>query len=487
LTFEEYQQHDAVGLAEIVRKREARPEELLDAALRRAESVNPALNAIVRTLEQEARRTVASDALSGPLAGVPFLLKDISAQLKGVPTSAGSRLFADQPAADDSAIVRAYKEAGLVIFGKTNTPEFGLAATTEPVLFGPTHNPWDLQRTPGGSSGGSAAAVAACIVPAAHASDGGGSIRIPASCCGLFGLKPSRGRVSMAPVGEGWGGLSVQHVLTRSVRDSATLLDIACQPQAGDPYWLAPPPRPFAEQARQPVGRLRIGFSAQALIWGKLDPQCLRALDAAAALCESLGHEVEQIDLPGDFQAMAAAVNVVVGANVAAMLDREGARRGAPIREEEVERLSWSISQEGGRTTAAQYAGAMQTIHAMGRTIGAVFVRRDVVILSTLGKPPLPLGVMDTNAADLSGYGEELYSFMPNTQPFNVSGSPAMSVPLAWSDEGLPIGVQFAGRMGDEATLLGLATQLEEAQPWSSRRPDLEPGQGRGLASGGPR
>ncbi len=473
MTPDEYKSHDAVALADLVRKGEVKPDELLDAALARAAAINPALNAVVRPLEDEARRTLKANSPSGPLAGVPFLLKDITAQMKGQPTSAGSRLFVDQPAADDSAIVTAYRGAGLVIFGKSNTPEFGLAATTEPVLFGPTRNPWNLARTPGGSSGGSAAAVAAGILPAAHASDGGGSIRIPASCCGLFGLKPSRGRVSMAPGGEGWGGLSVQHALTRSVRDSAVLLDIACQPQLGDPYFLAPPARSFAEEAGLPPPRLRIGVSSQALIWGKLDPQCLRAVEQATALCESLGHQVEEVVLPGDFQVMAAAVNVVVGASVNAMLDREAARRGAPIRQEEVEALSWNVAQEGGKTTAAQYAAAMQAIHAVGRTLSGVFARHDVVMLSTLGKPPLPLGVMDTNAADLSGYGEELYSFMPNTQPFNVAGAPAMSVPLSWSDDGLPIGVQFAARLGEEATLLRLAAQLEAAQPWADRWPDL--------------
>ncbi len=471
MTPKEYQSHDAVGLAELVRTREVQPSELLDAALARAEAVNPALNAIVRTLETEARATIAAGVGEGPLAGVPFLLKDISAQMKGVPTSAGSRLFVDQPAGEDSAIVTAYRRAGLVIFGKTNTPEFGLAATTEPVLFGPTRNPWDVSRSSGGSSGGSAAAVAAGIVPAAHASDGGGSIRIPAACCGLVGLKPSRGRVSMAPGGEGWGGLSVQHVVTRSVRDSATLLDIACAPQTGDPYFLAPPARPFAQEAGTPPGKLRIALSRQALIWGALDPQCVRALEDAAALCRSLGHEVEDCVLPGDFQAMAAAVNVVVGANVAAMLDREGERRGSPIGESEIERLSWTVCQGGRESSGAQYAAAMVTIHQVGRTLSSAFDRYDAVLLSTLGRLPQPLGTLDTNAADLSGYAETLYTFMPNTQPFNVSGSPAISLPLGTSVEGLPIGVQLAARGGDEATLIRLAAQIETAQPWANRWP----------------
>ncbi|MGH7011686.1 MAG: amidase, partial [Caulobacteraceae bacterium] len=404
-----------------------------------------------------------------PLHGVPFLLKDISARMRGAPTSAGSRLFVDTIADEDSAVVAAYRRAGLVIFGKTNTPELGLAATTEPVLFGATRNPWDPDRTPGGSSGGSAAAVAAGIVPAAHASDGGGSIRTPASCCGLFGLKPSRGRVSMAPAGEGWGGLSVQHAVTRSVRDSATLLDIACRPQLGDPYWACPPSEPFAAQVGRDPAPLRIGFTTAALTWGTLDPECVRVVQEAAALCESLGHQVEEVALPGDFQKMAIAVNTVVAASATTTLDQEAERRGSPIREDEVEMLTWSMYQEGKRWTAVQFVAAMQILHGFARTFARVFEDLDVVILSTLGSPPVPLGWMNTNA-DLSGYGERLYSFMPNTQPFNVGGLPAASIPLGLSGQGLPIGVQFAVDHGQDGRLLSLAGQLERACPWAGRR-----------------
>jgi len=473
MTFEEYAQYDAVGLAELIAKKDVSASELLDAAIARMEAVNPAVNAVVRNLEGEARQTIKNGAPNGSLAGVPFLLKDIGAMMKGVVTSYGSRVFSELPAEDDSAIVTAYRNAGLVIFGKTNTPEFGLAATTEPVLFGPSRNPWNTGRTTGGSSGGAAAAVAAGIVPAAHASDGGGSIRTPASCCGLFGLKPSRGRVSMAPQGEGWGGLGVQHVITRSVRDSAALLDIECRPQPGDPYFIAPPERPFIEEAGRDPGQLRIGFTTAALTWGTSDPQCVRAVRETAALCEQLGHHVEEVTPAANYQMMAAAVNIVVGSNISAVLDREAERRGAPIRQDEVEALTWLVYQEGKKATAVKYADAMHIIHGFARTFTRAFANCDVILMSTNCRVPYPLGFMDTNAADLTDYGERLYNFMPNTQPFNVAGLPAASMPLGWSDDGLPIGLQFAAKMGDEATLFRLGAQIEQARPWKDKRPTL--------------
>jgi Asp-tRNA(Asn)/Glu-tRNA(Gln) amidotransferase A subunit family amidase len=341
-------------------------------------------------------------------------------------------------------------------------------------MFGATHNPWNLARTPGGSSGGSAAAVAAGIVPAAHASDGGGSIRTPASCCGVFGMKPSRGRVSLAPFsGEGWGGLSQQHVVTRSVRDSALLLDIASVPQLGDPYWAPPPQRPFVEEAGRDAGKLRIGFTTAALTFGKLEASIVSAVKDTAKLLESLGHDVEELPtLPGDFIAMAQAVNVGVQGSVCSSLQREADRRGKPITLDDVEVLTMLMYEEGQKNTAIAYANAIQAIHAAGRQISSIFGRFDVVMLSTLAQLPVPLGYMNTNAQDLSGYAEKLYGFMPNTQPFNVTGSPAMSVPLAWSDDGLPIGIMFASRNGDEATLFRLAGQLEKARPWANKRPD---------------
>ena len=473
MNFDDYQIYDAVGLAELVRRREVTPAELLAAAQSRTDAVNPIINAVIRRLETEAERMIEDCAPDAPLAGVPFLLKDLTARMRGVPTAAGSRLFADEPCEADSAIVAAYRQAGLIIFGKTNTPEFGLACTTEPSLYGPTRNPWNPQHIAGGSSGGSAAAVAAGIVPAAHASDGGGSIRIPASCCGLFGLKPSRGRVSMAPGGEGWGSLSAQHVVSRSVRDSAILLDIACQPQVGDPYYLAAPTEPFASQVQGAPGKLRIGVTKQALMYGSLHPDCARAVDETAALCAQLGHEVEEVVVSEDFIEMAMAVNVLVSSSVAEMIEVEIERRGRPLEQGEIETLSRSMLEEGGKVRGAQFVGSLKTVHAFGRRLARLFERIDVLLLSTLAHPPPLLRYMDANAPDLTGYGERLYGFMPNTQPFNVSGLPAASVPLGWSTEGLPVGVQIAAGHGREGLLLQLAAQLEVARPWRDRRQAL--------------
>jgi Asp-tRNA(Asn)/Glu-tRNA(Gln) amidotransferase A subunit family amidase len=468
MDFQEYRRHDAVGLAALVARREVSAADLLDAASSRAAEVNPQINAVTSDLTDRARREEpASGAL---LAGVPFLLKDLGATLTGTVTSGGSRLFARDRAEADSALVRLYRGAGLAIFGKTNTPEFGLWPVTEGDFLGVCRNPWDLSRTPGGSSGGAAAAVAAGIVPAAHASDGGGSIRTPASCCALFGLKPSRGRVSFAPQGEGWAGASVQHAVTRSVRDSAVLLDIACAPQLGDPCFLPRPERPFAEEVGRAPGALRIAFTTDALQAPALDPECAQAVRDTARLLESLGHRVEEAKVPGDFPAMEAAAGLVIAASVAATLDAEAERRGRPIAEGEVEPLTFATYRRGQTVSGGAYVRALATLHAFGRACQALFETYDVLLLSTLGSPPVPIGSI---TEDVRLIGERLFAFMPNTQAFNNTGQPAMTVPLAWSASGLPIGLQFVGRTGDEATLFRLAGQLEEARPWFDRLPPL--------------
>lgn len=466
MDFEEYRKHDAVGLAGLVSKGEVSPAELLDTAVERMAQVNPALNAVTLDLTENARHDVSRHIWSGPLAGVPFLLKDLGAQLEGTATSAGSAVFKDAIAPADSAIVTAYKQAGLVTFGKTNTPEFGLMPVTEPALLGPCRNPWDTGRTPGGSSGGAASAVAAGIVPAAHASDGGGSIRTPASACGLFGMKPSRGRVSFAPVGEGWGGASIQHAVTRSVRDSAVLLDIVCQPQPGDPYFLAPPERAFAEEVRREPGKLTIGYTTAALASPALDPECAAAVLDAAKLCEDLGHLVEEVHVPGDLAAMQQGAGDVIAASIAATLDAEGERRGWPVAEGDVEFLTWAMYQRGKQVPGSTYVRGLAAIHAYGRAVAGLFQRYDVLLLSTLGSPAIPVGHLTENIRE---YTQRLFAFMPNTQAFNNTGQPAMTVPLVWSQGGLPIGIQFVGRMGEEALLFRLAGQLEQARPWFDR------------------
>jgi len=359
------------------------------------------------------------------------------------------------------------------MFGKTNTPEFGLQPVTEPSAFGATRNPWNLDRTPGGSSGGSSAAVAAGIVPAAQASDGGGSIRIPASCAGLVGLKPSRGRVSMAPGGEGWGGMSVIHALSRSVRDSAALLDISCIPQAGDPYFLSPPERPYLDEVRRDPGKLRIAYNRGALLTGAPETEVSFAVDAAAKLLASLGHDVEEVQLPFEFGAASAAGGVCVSTATAVYIDAEGERRGRPVQEGEVEALTWRLYEQGKRHTSSDFARAVAFIHRFGRALGEFMQGYDVLMTSTLGKPPIKLGELSSTSDDVAEYARVFYAFMPNTQTFNHSGQPAISLPLAWTDDGLPVGVQFAASTGDEAVLFRLAGQLEKAQPWWDRRPAL--------------
>ena len=470
MTPTDYLAQDAVGLAELIATREVSAAEALQAALAQLEAVNPKINAVTQAMADEALLEVKAGAPAGPLGGVPFLIKDLGAQIAGVPTTLGSRLFTHAVPPADSAIVSAYRHGGLVIFGKTNTPELGLEPVTEPVLFGPSRNPWDLARTPGGSSGGAAAAVAGGIVPAAHASDGGGSIRIPAACCGLFGMKPSRGRVSFAPAAEGWGGFSIQHAVTRSVRDSAVLLDMVSTPQAGDPYRIETPRTPFAADAERDPGRLRIAFMTGGLAVDDIDPQCAQAVRDAARLCESLGHTVEEAVMPGDVAAMGAAAGTVIAASVAATLDAEAARRGRPIEAGEIEDITAGMYRRGQGVSGAVYVQALQAAHAYGRAVAGFFEGYDVLLLSTLGSPPIPVGALRGDPPDLAGYNERLFAFMPNTQAFNVTGQPAMSVPLAMSAEGLPIGLQFVGRMAEEGLLFRLAGQLERAAPWAGRR-----------------
>jgi amidase len=472
ITEADYMAQDAIGLAGLIAGREITPAEALEAALARAAKVNPRLNAITMDLSERARAEAASGELSGPLAGVPFLLKDLGPDLAGAPTTCSSRLYANDIAEQDSPLTALYRAAGLVIFGKTNTPELGLEPVTEPAMFGPTRNPWDLTRTSGGSSGGAAAAVAAGILPAAHASDGGGSIRIPASCCGLFGLKPSRGRVSYAPKDEGWGGFSCGHVVSWTVRDSAALLDIGGQPQPGDPYWTAPPARPFAASAAEDPGPLRIAFTTAAFASEGLDPECAQAVLDAARLCEQLGHHVKEASPPIDRASLAAA-GVVISASVTADLDAVAARRGRPITRDEVEPVTWASYERGRAVSGPLYIQSLRAAHGLGRAVAGFFQDYDILICATLGSPAVPIGHLVGDPPDFDGYARRLFAFMPNTQAFNITGQPAASLPLAMSRGGLPIGVQFVGRQAEDALVISLAGQIERAAPWAGRRPSL--------------
>lgn len=481
---DEYRKQDAVGLARLVATGEVTAHELLDAAMTALETVNPRLNAVILDLELEARRAIDAGLPDGPLRGVPYLIKDIGAAMAGVPTSAGSALFKDAPAAADTPLVTALRRAGLVLFGKTNTPEFGMMPTTEPKAFGPTRNPWDLTRTAGGSSGGAAAAVAAGIAPAAHGSDGGGSIRIPAACCGLFGFKPSRGLVSPAPYGPGPGWFVCDHALTRSVRDSAALLDAIVGPTPGDLLWLPPPATPFAAEIGRDPGRLKIGFTAASLSFGDVDPDGAAAVHDAAKLCESLGHYVEEVRFEVDLLPSIQARHALAVANISYALAREGARRGRPVRRDEVEAMTWSVHEQSADTPLYALMDANRILNTLGYEAVAAQRGYDVLLTPTLGGPPARLGALNSDDARMDIYGvpqmdhptpflRSLYGFMPNTHVFNTTGQPAMSAPLTWNAEGLPIGVQFVAGLGADALLFRLASQLEAVRPWMDRVPIL--------------
>ncbi len=466
---------DATAQAEHVKSGKISPTELVEGAIDRIERLNPELNAVIHPLFDLARKTAAGPLPDGPFTGVPFLLKDFEAELEGTPFSEGTDLSGDYRSPADQLITKRFKDAGFVICGKTNTPEFAILPTTEPRRFGASHNPWDTTRTTGGSSGGSAAAVAAGLVPVAHANDGGGSIRIPASCCGLVGLKPTRGRVSQAPLyGDAMAGLVCEHVVTRSVRDSAAVLDAISGAVPGEPYY-APPVRgaSFLASCAKPPGPLRIGIMTSAPTDVEVHPDCVRATEDAGALCESLGHRVEPVDMGVDGDSFTAHfINVWAAGNAWIMGDWEE-RLGRTATEDDVEPLTWALVGIGRALNGGQYLKSVQELQRIARTMAAGFETIDVLLTPTLGEPPLELGSFDSPADNPLAGLFRAASFVPFTPPFNVSGQPAVSLPLHWNDAGLPIGVQFASRYGDEETLIALSAQLEQARPWADRRPPV--------------
>jgi len=468
----DYESYDALGLAELIRNGEAKPSEVLEAAIARLEERNPKLNAVVIPMIDEARAAAAGDLPEGPFRGVPFLLKDLHLLASGARTSFGCRLFEDFVADHDSEIVTRYQKAGLVIFGKSASPEFGFTTTTESKLFGQTRNPWNTDHTAGGSSGGAAAAVAGGILPLANASDGGGSIRIPASCCGLFGMKPTRARTPAGPdAGEGWSGMSSVHAVSRSVRDSAALVDASAGPDLGAPYWAPPPERPYLEEVGRPAGRLRIAFQSQTFNGAETHPDCAAAVAEAARLCAELGHQVEESPLRVDADALGQATGTIIAANLRFVVEDRAAILGREFTEEDLEPVTYLTVNRAAETGSTEYARSIRVIHGIGREVARFMERYDVLLTPTMATPPLPLGVLSLSNPDFGEVLGQLLMTIGFTQLFNAAGNPAMSVPLAWNDAGLPIGVQFAGRFGDEATLFRLAGQLEQARPWFDRRP----------------
>ena len=464
---------DAIAQADLISRKQAKPIELVDAAIERIERLNPTLNAIVTPMYDEARKVASGTLPDGPFTGVPFLLKDLTASYAGVRITSGSAYLRDFVANHDSELVSRYKRAGLIVIGKTNTPEFGLVPTTEPLLFGPTRNPWDTERTSGGSSGGSAAAVAAGIVPMAHGNDGGGSIRIPASCCGLFGLKPTRARNPLGPdFGDLMNGLVQEHALTRSVRDSAALLDATSGPDLGDPYWAPPPERPFLQEVGADPGKLRIAFTTESSTGVPVHPDCVAAVKDAAALCADLGHEVIEASPPLNGQMLVQMFTTIWSVGCALTIEGTALLTGRTASEDQFEPLTWGLYQMGRKQNAASYLIAVTMLQMMARGIARFFVDHDIWLTPTMAEPPVPLGWFTTPENPLEGFSRAA-AFVPFTPICNVTGQPAMSVPLYWNDDGLPIGAHFVSRFGDEATLFRLAAQLEQARPWADRRPPV--------------
>lgn len=473
MSMSDYASHDGLGLAELVRKGEVSPAELAEEAISRIEKHNPALNAVVTRMYDQGR-AMAKAPGDGPFRGVPFLLKDVLGDFTGVPTQYGSRFMAGVPATRDSTLTARFRKAGVVILGKTNVPEFGLLPTTESAFYGPARNPWNLAHSTGGSSGGSAAAVAAGIVPIAHANDGGGSIRIPAACCGLVGLKPTRARNPLGPdLGDLMGGLIQEHIVSRSVRDTAAMLDCTSGNEPGDPYWAPPPERPFLDEVSRDPGKLRIAYSVTNLGGNRVDAECVKGVEAAAKLLAGLGHEVEEAAPVLPMEMLSGAFMALWSAGLALQIDAFAMLHGKEPNDNEIEGLTWGLYQAGRQITAVQYQMAIAQMQMMSREVARFMERYDVWLTPTLGAPPLKLGTVDIHERDPQKAFAPIIDYVPFTAIENATGQPSISLPLHWSAEGLPVGIMFSGRFGDEATLIRLAAQLEKAQPWKDRHPKV--------------
>ncbi|MBN9569417.1 MAG: amidase [Alphaproteobacteria bacterium] len=470
MAFAEYGDYDGLGLAGLVAKKKVKPAELLEEAIARAERLNPKLNAIVYKDYDNARAAAKGRLPRGPFAGVPFLLKDIFALTTTMPTRQASRFMPAMPWPHDCLLVTRFKAAGLIPFGKTNVPEFGIVATTEPALYGPAHNPWNLAHSTGGSSGGSAASVAAGIVPLAHANDGGGSIRIPASCCGLVGLKPSRGRISNAPdFGEFVDGLATDLVVSKTVRDTAAALDAVAGAVSGDPYWAPPAPASYLDAIRRKPKRLRIAFATAKLDGTAYHPDCKAAVQAAARACRAAGHDVEEASPHLDQAILIPAFMALWGANLAAGIDMLADAVGRKPKDDELEGVTWGLYEAGKNVTAVELLKAKAALQLAGRETARFHETYDVWITPTLGRPPVKLGTFDMSQRDSTRSFAEQIDYVPFTAMQNATGQPAINIPLYWNKEGLPVGTQFVGRFGDEETLLRLAAQLEKSAPWKDQ------------------
>lgn len=494
-TFQEFDQYDGFGLAKLIRKKEVSAEEVCETAIARIEEVNPKLNAVVTPMYDHARTAVRRGLPEGPFTGVPFLLKDLLAAFAGVPLTSGSKAFKNYVPTQDSEMVTRFKRAGTVILGKTNTPEFGLLGYTEPELHGPTRNPWNTDHTPGGSSGGSAAAVASGMVPLASGGDGGGSIRIPSACCGLFGLKTTRDRNPTGPeAGAIWQGAVIEHVITRTVRDSAAMLDATQGPDAGAPSILPPPERPYMEDMSLDPGCLKIAFTTRSPLNTPVHPECVKGVEETARLLETLGHHVEEAEPEIDGPTLAMSYLTLYFGEMAADIEALKEILGRKPCQKDVEALTWTLGLMGRTYSAGYFVKAIREWGKASRIMGRFHLNYDLYLTPTLAFPPVKIGELKPKPAEafalkvintlglgrlvkLSGMMDKLaiesLSKTPFTQLANFTGQPAMSVPLHWTPDGLPCGSQFIGRFGDESTLFRLARQLEQARPWFDKRPPV--------------
>ncbi|MBV7482103.1 amidase [Bordetella sp. BOR01] len=472
--FHEYDDYDGLGLAELIRRGDVSPDDLLDTAMARVTERNPKINAFASLFEARARGDIRAGLPAGPFCGVPFALKDLFMHFKGEVTGNGSRFWDGAVATHDSELFARYRRAGFAIFGKTTTSQLGLGPATETRAYGVTRNPWDLGRTSGGSSGGAAAVVAAGILPLAHASDSGGSTRIPASCCGLFGLKPTRGRMPMGPDrGESSGGLGSAHAVTRTVRDSAALLDATAGSDLGAPYGIMPPQRPWLDEVGAKPGRLRIAVWNEPPEGVVVHQDCIRALEDAAALCRDLGHVVDIVPPAVDMAALDRNGVVVLAASTRLLIEARASELGRSPGQDDLEPAARTLWEAAGNYSALDYANAIAAYHRAGRQLAAFQSEWDLILTPTLAQPPVEVGTITTSDVDSEGFRPRSRAFNPFCSLANRTGVPACSVPLYWNSADLPIGVQFMARFGDEATLFQIASQLEQARPWSQRSAPL--------------
>jgi len=492
MAFAEYTKYDGLGLAELVRRKKVSPAELVEEAISRIETHNPKINAVVLKMYERAREKAKATLPDGPFMGVPFMIKDLHATLEGVPTSHGNKLWKNVPASITTELAKRWEASGVIVVGKTNAPEFGLTPYTESDTLGAARNPWDTSRTPGGSSGGSGAAVAARMVPLASGSDGGGSIRIPSAACGIFGLKPTRGRTPTGPIiGESWNGFDIEHVITRSVRDSAAMLDATKGQDVGAPY-IIPDVGPFLREVEKKPGKLKIAYSTKPMLGKNVHPDCVKGVEETTALLRGLGHEVIEDAPVIDGEEYSLQFLTIVAGQIRADIEEAAAMAGKKVSMDDFDITSFGTGLFGTILKASDYVRALRYLQSKSRDIGRFFEKHDVLLTPVLNQPAVKIGSLKPSASEqtqlkviartgatwvldamnvIKPIAAQTFEFVPWTPVFNVTGQPAMSVPLHWNAEGLPIGMHFVGKWGDEATLFRLAGQLEKEKPWFDRAP----------------